>query len=203
VEEGRFAGLYDASFGLLLRRIHRRVAKIAGRHGCRQVIDLGCGTGAQCIVLHNNKFDVTGVDMSPKMLEVARKKSSPEIDYIRGDIEKTGFEDGSFDCAIISFVIHMNSAENERTILDEAKRIVREGGIIVITDYGMPSTFKGRVAELMVKIIENLAIEEHKKNYRRYMENGAMDFIIKENDISVVERHGFYSGVIETIVAKK
>ena len=137
------------------------------------------------------------------MLEVARKKSSPEIDYIRGDIEKTGFEDGSFDCAIISFVIHMNSTENERTILDEAKRIVREGGIIVITDYGMPSTFKGRVAELMVKIIENLAIEEHKKNYRRYMENGAMDFIIKENDISVVERHGFYSGVIETIVAKK
>ncbi len=203
MEEGRFAGLYDASFGLLLRRIHRRIAKIAGRHGCRQVIDLGCGTGAQCIVLHNNKFDVTGVDMSPKMLEVARKKSSPEIDYIRGDIEKTGFEDGSFDCAIISFVIHMNSTENERTILDEAKRIVREGGIIVITDYGMPSTFKGRVAELLVKIIENLAIGEHKKNYRRYMENGAMDFIIKENDISVVERHGFYSGVIETIVAKK
>lgn len=203
MEEGRFAGLYDSSFGLLLRRIHMSVARIAGRHKCRNIVDLGCGTGAQCITLHGKGFDVTGVDMSPKMLEVASKKSSPEIKYIRGGIEKTGFEDGSFDCAVISFVIHMNDAKNKKEIIREAKRIVRDGGIMVITDYGIPSTFKGKIAGLMVKIIENLAIEEHKKNYRRYMERGALNFLIEENNLSVAERHGFYSGAIETIVVKK
>jgi phenylalanyl-tRNA synthetase alpha subunit len=141
VEEGRFAGLYDASFGLLLRRIHRRVAKIAGRHGCGQVIDLGCGTGAQCIILHDNKFDVAGMDMSSKMLEVARKKSSPDIKYIRGDIERTGFEDGSFDCAIISFVIHMNNEKSEEKIIQEARTAFLEMGFEEIVSPMVESAF--------------------------------------------------------------
>lgn len=87
--------------------------------------------------------------------------------------------------------------------MNEAKRIVRHDGMIVMTDYGIPSTFKGKIVELPLKIIENLALEDHKKNYRRYMKRGALDFIIEENELSVIERHKFYFGVIETIVAKK
>jgi len=202
VSEGRFAGLYDISFGLFLRRIQRRVVKIADRHKCGRIVDLGCGTGSQCIMLYNKKFDVTGIDLSSKMLEIARKKSA-EISFLQRDITSTGFPDNHFDCAIISFVLHMNSEKNERGILNEVKRIVGEGGIVIITDYGMPSTFKGKIAELPLKIIENLALEDHKKNYRRYMERGALDFVIAENELSVIERHKFYFGVIETIVAKK
>ncbi len=202
MSEGRFAGMYDSSFGIFLRRIHRKVAKIAARHNCKSVVDLGCGTGAQCILLYNKKFDVTGVDLASNMLEVARKKSA-DIPFLKRDITSTDFPDGHFDCAVISFVLHMNSKENERAILNEAKRIVRDEGMIIITDYGMPSTFKGKIVELLIKIIENLALEDHKKNYRGYMKRGAMDSVIEENDLSIIERHKFYFGVIETIVAKK
>ena len=202
VSEGRFSGLYDISFGLFLRRMQRSIVKIADRHKCRRIADLGCGTGSQCIMLHNKKFDVTGIDLSSKMLEVARKKNA-EITFLQKDITSTGFSDSHFDCAILSFVIHMNSEKNEKKILNESKRIVRDDGLIIITDYSMPSTFKGKIVELPLKIIENLALEDHKKNYRRYMEKGALDFVIKENELSVIERHKFYFGVIETIVAKR
>lgn len=108
VSEGRFAGLYDVSFDVFLRRIQRRVAKIAAQHKCGRIVDLGCGTGSQCILLHNKKFDVTGIDLSSKMLEIARKKNA-EISFLQRDITSTGFPDSHFDCAIISFVLHMNS----------------------------------------------------------------------------------------------
>ncbi|RLF45875.1 MAG: hypothetical protein DRN17_01645 [Thermoplasmata archaeon] len=202
VSEGRFAGLYDASFDVFLRRIQRRVVKIADRHKCGRIVDLGCGTGSQCVLLHNKKFDVTGIDLSSKMLEIARKKNA-EISFLQRDITSTGFPDSHFDCAIISFVLHMNSEKNERKILNEAKRIIRHDGMIVITDYGIPSTFKGKIAELPLKIIENLALEDHKKNYRKYMERGALEYIIGENKLSVIERHKFYFGVIETITVQK
>lgn len=201
MSEGRFAGLYDAFFDVFLRGIQRRVAKIAARHKCRCIVDLGCGTGSQCVLLHNKKFNVTGIDLSSKMLEIARKKNA-EISFLQRDITSTGFPDSDFDCAIISFVLHMNSKETERKILDEAKRIVSRNGIIIITDYSKPSTWKGKIVEIPLKIIENLALEYHKKNYRRYMGRGAMDFLIEDNNLSVAERHRFYSGVIEVIVAK-
>ncbi len=200
MKEGRFAGLYDASFGLFLNRIQRRVVEIAGRHGCGKVIDLGCGTGAQCILFNENGFDATGMDASPKMLGVARKKSA--IEYIQADITETNLPDGSFGCAILSFVLHMNDAENDVKILQEAGRIAGHKGMIIVTDYGIPSTFKGSAMGLVVKIIENLAIEDHRRNYHRYMAGGAIDALIENQNFSIVERHKFYHGIIETVAVK-
>ena len=201
MHEGRFAGLYDLAFNIFLKKIQNKILNIVTCYKCKRIVDLGCGTGSQCILLHANKFDVTGIDISPSMLAVARKKNS-KIDYICGDIINTNFPDGHFDCAILSFVLHMNNPKNQQKILREAERIVGREGLIIVTDYGIPSTPKGKTVGLLIKIIENLAVEEHRNNYHEYVKRGSIDGVIKNKKFTL-ERYKFYFGTIETVVIKK
>lgn len=196
MSEVKFAGLYDLFFSLFLIPIQKNILKIAKKYKCKKIVDLGCGTGSQCILLHKNKFDVVGVDISDKMLAVAKRKSPHEIKYIHANIIDTKFSDSQFDCSIVSFVIHPNNVEKEIKILLEAKRITKDA--IIITDYSTPSTFKGRIACAFIKIIENLATKEHKKNYYSYMKKGAINAIVGNELIK--ERYKFYGRAIETIV---
>ena len=74
----------------------------------KNIIDIGCGTGAYCAVLAQRGFIVTGVDASAKMLDIARKKApTPAINFLKASILETlPFADKSFDVAIASYVAH-------------------------------------------------------------------------------------------------
>lgn len=201
MSEGRFAGLYDLSFGIFLKKIQHDIAKIANRYKCKKIVDLGCGTGSQCNLFDSN-FKVIGMDISPQMLAVAKRKNN-SITCICGDIINTCFPNKLFDCSILSFVLHMNNPDDQQKILHEAMRITKDDGIMVITDYGVPYSTKGKIADLLVKIIENLAVEEHRKNYYEYVERGSLDAIIKNQNFFILEKRQFYFGTVETIVIKK
>ena len=61
----------------------------------KKILDLGCGTGRITSYYFDKGFDVIGVDLSPKMLEVAINKY-PKIDFRLEDIRKINFND-TFD----------------------------------------------------------------------------------------------------------
>jgi SAM-dependent methyltransferase len=73
----------------------------------KRVLDLGCGYGWHCqyAVEHGAK-SVTGVDISEKMLAVAREKTAERIQYICTPIEDAQFPDQSFDVVISSLAFH-------------------------------------------------------------------------------------------------
>ncbi len=74
----------------------------------KKVLDLGCGFGWHCIyaIEHGAKF-VTGIDISEKMLEEARKRNtSPFIEYKRMAIEDFDFQPDSYDIVISSLTFH-------------------------------------------------------------------------------------------------
>ena len=50
-----------------------------------RVMNLGCGTGSLSLLLHEFGHDVTGLDVSPRMLEKARQKAGPAIRFVEGD----------------------------------------------------------------------------------------------------------------------
>ncbi|NYB74100.1 class I SAM-dependent methyltransferase [Sedimentibacter hydroxybenzoicus DSM 7310] len=101
----------------------------------KNIIDIGCGTGALCNVLHEKGLSVTGIDPAKRMIEIAKKKSkNKEIEFIESNV-LTGlpFGDKSFDVSISSFVAH-GLNKNERQIMyDEMKRITKH--LVVIYDY--------------------------------------------------------------------
>ncbi len=74
----------------------------------KRVLDLGCGYGWHCIyAAEHGAAAVTGVDLSEKMLAVAREKTTaPQVTYIRGDMAETPFPPESFDVVLSSLAIH-------------------------------------------------------------------------------------------------
>ena len=195
--EGKFARAYETLFSRYLKPIREKIVKIAAEYKCRNIIDLGCGTGEQCIMLYKQGFSVIGVDASQQMLQVAKRNSPKEIKYILADILSIAFP-ANFDCAIISFVLHGNELEKQKRIVEKAKSIVGKNGIVIIADYGYPEKFKGKIIEAIIKIIENLASKEHRKNYKLYVKNGGLQWILKS--YSIAEHYRFYGGAIRVIV---
>ena len=101
----------------------------------KNIIDIGCGTGALCNVLHNQGLSVTGIDPAKGMIETAKEKSkNNEIEFIEANVlTKLPFEDKSFDVSISSFVAH-GLNKNERQIMyDEMIRITKH--LVIIYDY--------------------------------------------------------------------
>ena len=73
----------------------------------KRVLDLGCGGGERCIdYLKHGAASVTGIDISEKMLAVARSEhSDPKITYIKMPMEDLDSLEGEFDVVISSLAI--------------------------------------------------------------------------------------------------
>ncbi|MBZ4188230.1 class I SAM-dependent methyltransferase [Niabella beijingensis] len=74
----------------------------------KRVLDLGCGYGWHCrYAADQGALQVTGVDLSAKMLEKARSyRFSPLITYLESPVESVDFPPGSFDVVISSLALH-------------------------------------------------------------------------------------------------
>lgn len=80
----------------------------------KRVLDLGCGFGWHCqYAIEHGASAVTGVDLSEKMLEVAREKTSGEIRYIRTPLEEAEFPAESFEVVISSLTFHYLASFDE------------------------------------------------------------------------------------------
>ena len=202
--EGRFAAIYDHLFGTILTPIRHYTAQTIHTFNSQRVIDLGCGTGDQCIQAqqHNPSATIHGIDSSPGMIAVAQKKSPPDISYQVGDSRATGFEDNQFDCAIISLVLHAQSRDDRHLMLQEAHRIVADKGTLIISDFGQRHTWKGLLPQAVVYIVESFALDDHRRNYHRFRKEGALQACIATQGLHTVESKGFYYHALETIVAR-
>jgi ubiquinone/menaquinone biosynthesis C-methylase UbiE len=103
--------------------------------GYKEIIDVGCGTGALCSVLDQRGFSVTGVDPAQKMLNIAMgKEENRAIEFIRANaLERLPFEDKSFDVSIASYVAHGLKGYERKTMYAEMSRITRHR--VIIYDY--------------------------------------------------------------------
>lgn len=107
-----------------------RVAKL--RPGER-VLDLATGTGITAIGARERGAKVTGADLTPELLEVARAKAREagfdDIDFREADAENLPFADGSFD-VVLSTCGHMFAPDQEK-VGAELARVTRRGGRVV------------------------------------------------------------------------
>ena len=69
-----------------------------------RVVDLGCGTGTLSVLLAEEGYDVTGVDVSPEMLARARRKA-PGVQFLEGDAADPPLEQGAFDVVLSRHVL--------------------------------------------------------------------------------------------------
>lgn len=105
-----------------------------------KVLDVGCGAGFFSILLSRMGYEVTGIDLTPGMIEGAEKLAREERAVCRfevGDAMKTGFPDGSFD-VVVSRNLTWTLPDPEQAYR-EWLRVLKPGGLLLNFDanYGL------------------------------------------------------------------
>lgn len=96
-----------------------------------KALDTACGTGRYSKTLSDEGFEVTGIDSSKDMLEIAKIKA-PQVKFILGDINSIPFEDKSFDLVICALALsHFSSLDR---VIQELSRVLKKGGTLILSD---------------------------------------------------------------------
>lgn len=98
----------------------------------KRVLDLGCGYGWHCIyAMEHGASSVVGVDISHKMLEVAKEKTHfPQVEYKCCAIEDVEFPEESFDVILSSLAFHY--VADYEILVKKIYRILKSGGNLVL-----------------------------------------------------------------------
>lgn len=101
-------------------------------HG-KKILDLGCGFGEHCIrFIHDGADQVTGIDISEKMLEIARKENShPKISYLNMPMEDIAQLHERFDVVISSLAFHY--VDDFSGVVKNIYQKLREGGVFIFS----------------------------------------------------------------------
>lgn len=133
----RFARFYDADYrdydddlGLILE-----LAEAARG----PVLELGCGTGRVMLALASNGYNVTGIDASPALLDVARRKLSAaglaaKTTLLRGDIRTPNLPEAAFALAVCTSntLMHLITPADQLAALRAAWRLLKPGGALLL-----------------------------------------------------------------------
>jgi ubiquinone/menaquinone biosynthesis C-methylase UbiE len=99
------------------------------------VVDLGCGTGSLAVLLAENGFQVDGLDSSPRMLELARRKAAHHgvaVPLVRGDAARPPFGPRSFDVVLVRHVLW--ALDRPGRALARWIELLRDGGRLVLIE---------------------------------------------------------------------
>jgi SAM-dependent methyltransferase len=113
--------------------------------GGQRVLDVGCGTGVVAVTAARKGAQLTGLDLTPALLERARENATlagVTIDWHEGDVEALPFADGAFEVVVSQFG-HMFAPRPEVAIA-EMLRVLKPGGTIAFATWP-PELFTGRM----------------------------------------------------------
>jgi len=115
-----------------------RLLKLDQPHeGSMSVVDAGCGSGAWGIRLAKRGYVVIGIDISRKLIKMARKLSKTEnanFSPVLGDIEYLPFKSEIFDQCLCGGVLHHFRSRSLKLVVKELSRIVKKNGKIFIIE---------------------------------------------------------------------
>lgn len=127
------AEIYDAVFvPALFAQFAPILAEAAGIGPGARVLDVGCGTGVAALAAvgrAGSGGQVTGIDINPAMLAVARRKSAT-VRWIEAPAEALPFADESFDAVLCQFALMFLA--DRTAALREMRRVLRPGGRIAL-----------------------------------------------------------------------
>jgi phosphatidylethanolamine/phosphatidyl-N-methylethanolamine N-methyltransferase len=130
----RYANHYDWLFGPVLEPGRRRAVQLASAPG-RRILEVGVGTG---LALPHYRADcrVVGIDLSPEMLEIARRRSAnlANVEALHlMDAESLEFPDGSFDAVVAMYVASVVPRPDR--LMAEMHRVCAPGGEIIVVNH--------------------------------------------------------------------
>jgi SAM-dependent methyltransferase len=127
-----------------------------------RVLDVPCGTGRHAELLAAQGFTVAGLDISERVLEVARA-AVPGADFRQGDMRELPWGDASFDGLInlwTAFGYFETEAENER-VMTEFARVLAPGGVLVLDTVNQAALLRGFREQTWSELEDTLMLARH------------------------------------------
>lgn len=139
-EYERLAARYDRRWAFYVgATVRETLRRMPGEPGPR-LLDVGCGTGAFLHAVRAAHAEVrlaelrlAGVDLSPAMLAVARRRLPERVALEVAFADALPFPDASFDTVVSLSAFHF--FRDPRAALAEMRRVLRPGGTLVVTDW--------------------------------------------------------------------
>jgi demethylmenaquinone methyltransferase / 2-methoxy-6-polyprenyl-1,4-benzoquinol methylase len=135
----RIARVYDLMNTVMTAGLHHRwrerTAELARVGPGSHALDVATGTGDLAIELARRGAEVTGLDFSERMLELARGKA-PGVEWVQGDALDLPYGDGEFDAVTVGFGAR-NFSDLDKG-LREMARVTRPGGRVVVLEITTP-----------------------------------------------------------------
>ena len=108
----------------------------------RRALDLATGTGDIAFRLASDGWDVLGLDVTPRMIELAREKAAQARNrsvprFLVGDMLALPFPAGSFD--VVTAGYGLRNVPDLRSAIDEMHRVLKDGGQALSLDFNRPA----------------------------------------------------------------
>ena len=165
----------------------------------QHILDVATGTGDMAIraakMLKPQK--ITGIDISPKMLELGREKIKKEnlftaVELVSGDSETINFADNTFDAVMVAFGVR--NFENLQKGLSEIHRVMKPGAKLVVLEFSKPEAglirglynwYMGRLAPGIAKIFN-----QNKQAYQ-YLNESSKAFPDRQQFVDILKGVGY------------
>jgi ubiquinone/menaquinone biosynthesis C-methylase UbiE len=137
---GRSSRIYDLAARRLMRGVYRRFAEdiVDAAPDGGAVLDVGTGPGVLLVEIGRRRpdLDLTGIDLSPDMIEAAGRNLRPfgaRASARTADVTDLPFPDDSFDVVVSSFSLH--HWDDPEAAVPELARVLRPGGRLYVYDF--------------------------------------------------------------------
>lgn len=125
---------YQSKLGNFVDTVEKKlIEEMAGFKVGEKVLDIGSGTGNYSIWLAKKGLQVTGLDQSKAMMNIAKKKADEEdlaIDWVEADATNLPFPNESFD--LVLSVTAIEFMDDINAVLKETIRVLKPNGRLVI-----------------------------------------------------------------------
>lgn len=133
------SGYYDFMNNIISLGLHKFVKSEALRlldiKDNSKILDLCCGTGDNMEIIQKKykNIELTGLDFSEKMVEIAKKKNI-NAEFVISSAENIPFNNDSFDIVVSSF--GLRNVQDKQKVIDEIFRVLKKDGKFLHLDFG-------------------------------------------------------------------
>ena len=186
---------YDRLIALLERVLFGAGREWVCSRALGEVLEIGVGTGRN-LYFYPTEVHLTGVELSPKMLEIARRRareSGIEADLRVGDAQHLPFPDASFDTVVATLALC--TIPDDRRAVIEAARVLRPGGRLLLLEHVRSPLLPVRVLQGILNPLFVLLEKDHLLREPLWHLEG-LGMVVEHLERSKV-------GIVERLVARR